>query len=142
MNSILHRIQESISHLSEPFHQLQPSMFLLILPTLSAILIVYLQYLRWIPTPFLKSISKPNPIPTTAHCSHCQTLKPIHLFKICSRCQSLTSTSTYFCDQVCQKSNWKTHKLTCGTWNQPQPIDNQLPHGLTQSQLEQKLSLW
>ncbi|MBW0477482.1 hypothetical protein O181_017197 [Austropuccinia psidii MF-1] len=100
-------------------------------------------------------------------CNHCQKLKLISELKVCSNCKKSSTSNRsrlinnqnqekfqedhdqdeligYFCDEICQKLNWNSHKLICGNWkNLNQFIPNQLPSGFNdRSQVEKALKKW
>ncbi|KAG0149162.1 hypothetical protein CROQUDRAFT_653983 [Cronartium quercuum f. sp. fusiforme G11] len=117
------------------------STFLLLFPTALAILFVYLNQKRIVRSPFDNQIKKDS---LNDKCSNCFKIKSIKQLKSCSRCKTQNNLTIYFCDEKCQKENWKTHKFKCGNqnWIEPKPIQDHLPDGLSRIELEQKLGKW
>ncbi|EGG09121.1 uncharacterized protein MELLADRAFT_96392 [Melampsora larici-populina 98AG31] len=124
------------------------STILLFIPTLTAILIAYLQHKNLITSPFSQpkpsTKTKPNQIEKAkAKCENCLNEKPIQELKTCSRCKEISNLSIYFCNQSCQRSNWKSHKLNCGQLKNLLKVNENLPDGISsRDQLEHLLGNW
>ncbi|KAJ7290197.1 hypothetical protein C8J57DRAFT_338308 [Mycena rebaudengoi] len=57
-------------------------------------------------------------------CSVCGSSQKaqIERFRICSGCKETLGIKRYFCSRACQKTDWKTHKESCGSqdfWDYP-----------------------
>ncbi|KAH9810853.1 hypothetical protein DFH28DRAFT_902042 [Melampsora americana] len=139
-------MNDFINQISIYLSSINSSTILLFIPTLTAILIAYLQYKQIINSPFktnpsLNSNSNSNSI--KGKCENCSKEKPIKELKTCSRCKSTSNLNIYFCHQTCQKENWKSHKLNCGNFKNLLNLNDDLPIGIsTRNQLESKLGDW
>lgn len=122
------------------------STILLLIPTITAILIAYLQHKKIITSPF-QSLPNSNPklekSKSIGKCENCLKEKPIEELKTCSKCRTNSNLNIYFCDQTCQKQSWKSHKLNCGNFNNLLNINQTLPIGIkSREDLEHKLGQW
>lgn len=118
----------------ELMNQIDGSTTVLTILSLVSILVIYLQYKQVLLSPYSNLKPKTTATNTTtnpssskpklARCRECSKLKPIAELKICSKCKipmnqdqlDSNDLNFYYCDQKCQKSNWKTHKLICGNF--------------------------
>ncbi|WAR54245.1 hypothetical protein PtB15_3B759 [Puccinia triticina] len=122
----------------EFWNQIDLSTVTLSILSLISILVIYLQYTKVLLSPYsnlkLKTSSTSSSASASssqerfARCRECSKLKPISELKICSKCkippspdQDTNDLNFYYCDQKCQKANWKTHKLICGNFKDLQP---------------------
>ncbi|KAA1110095.1 hypothetical protein PGT21_010208 [Puccinia graminis f. sp. tritici] len=130
----------------EFLNQIDRSTVALTILSFISLLVIYLQHKKILLSPYsnlkLKTSTEPssstsssNPPSSTedksARCRECSKLKLISELKICSKCKipptqnsNTNDLNFYYCDQKCQRANWKTHKLICGNFKDLQPTSS------------------